>query len=60
MDLVHHKLYWRSTTQVEAGTSQLLAKGTKPYSLKVRSGTDLKFLLSRGQIRVNHGQRPFA
>ena len=33
---------------------------TKPFALKVRMNSNLQFIISRGQIRINHGQRPFS
>lgn len=58
VDLDAHQLYWRSSVEA-AGRGVPLNQGTKPYALKVKSDRDLEFLLSRGQVRINPGQRPF-
>jgi hypothetical protein len=59
VDLDHYLLYWRNATIPASAEGQPLARGAKPYAVKVKGGRDLHLLLARGQIRINHGQRPF-
>ena len=58
VDLDSHVLYWHSSVDPPS-KGVPLAEGTKPYALKVKSELELEFLMSRGQVRINHGQRPF-
>lgn len=60
VDLNKHELYWRNAAGPGPANGQPLAVGTKPWALKVRMNTNLQYLLSRGQVRINHGQRPFS
>lgn len=59
VDLDSYQFRWRNATIPASAEGQPLARGTKPYTLKVKGGSDLHLLLARGQVRINHGQRPF-
>jgi uncharacterized protein YecT (DUF1311 family) len=59
VDLDKRELFWRGSDGLGNKAAQPLAVSTKPFALKVRMNTNLQFVISRGHLRVNHGQRPF-